>query len=160
MEISSFILRDEFPKNFHEFFGKTVYIYTFKLFRHQSFPHRRFTMRSRSIGLGFAFLGALVLCSCDPKQEALPKDTVPIDTTITYTLHIAPLLATHCDICHISAVSGGAEFTTYEKVKSLIDRIIARTSNGSMPPSGSGKTPLTASQVDTLKIWEASGVRQ
>jgi hypothetical protein len=106
------------------------------------------------------FSGLFLFQSCDPKQEANPDNNVPIDTTITYTLHIAPLLAAHCDICHIGTVSGGADLSSYASVKSLIDRIIARTGSGSMPPSGSGKTPLTASQVDTLKIWNASDAKQ
>jgi hypothetical protein len=106
------------------------------------------------------FSGLLLFQSCDPKREAIPGDNVPIDTTISYTSHIAPLLSAHCDICHIGTVSGGADLSSYASVKSLIDRIILRTEDGSMPPSGSGKTPLTAPQVDTLKIWKASGARQ
>jgi hypothetical protein len=70
------------------------------------------------------------------------------------------MLAAHCSACHISIVSGGADFSTYDNVKSLIERIIVRTEAGTMPPQGSGMALLTAAQVDTLKIWKASGVRQ
>ena len=103
---------------------------------------------------------ALLLLSCDPKQEIGPDTSAKIDTTITYALHIAPMLAAHCSACHISIVSGGADFSTYDNVKSLIERIIVRTEAGTMPPQGSGMALLTAAQVDTLKIWKASGVRQ
>jgi hypothetical protein len=107
-----------------------------------------------------AVLGILFLLLCDPKREIVPDTTVRTDTTITYTLHIAPLLAAHCSACHIGIASGGADFSTYDHVKSLIDRIIVRTGNGTMPPQGSGMALLTAPQVDTLKIWKASGVKQ
>ena len=102
----------------------------------------------------------LFLLACDPKREIIPDDTIKADTTITYSAHIAPLLQAHCGSCHIgTVVQGGADFSTYAGVTALIDRIIIRTGGGTMPPAGSG-TPLSGSQVDTLKIWRFSGVRQ
>ncbi|MBN1129171.1 MAG: cytochrome c [Chitinispirillaceae bacterium] len=110
------------------------------------------------IGCGLAC--TLVILTCDPKREITPDDDVDRDTTITYSAHIAPLLQSHCGSCHIDGiVQGGADFSTYANVTSLIDRIIFRTGSGTMPPAGGG-TPLSNSQVDTLKIWKVSGVRQ
>lgn len=110
-----------------------------------------------------AFPGLLVLlfllASCGAKKET-PAPTAPatIDTTITYTNAVAPMISSHCGICHIDIVSGGVSFDSYSNVVAHIDRMIARTSAGTMPPAG--HAPLSASQVDTLRIWRASGEKQ
>jgi len=96
------------------------------------------------------------IISCGTKNEPLSSNS-HIDTTITYTANIAPLISAHCGSCHISITSGGVNFSTYDSVVAHIDRIIARTSAGTMPLTG---THLTTGQIDTLKTWQASGEKQ
>jgi mono/diheme cytochrome c family protein len=93
-----------------------------------------------------------------PLGTSTPPPIVPIDTTIGYAQNIAPLLAAHCGECHIGdSPQGGVSLATLADVKTHIDRIIARTAAGTMPPAGSDFSLLTSSQVDTFRIWKASG---
>jgi mono/diheme cytochrome c family protein len=89
-----------------------------------------------------------------------PPPAVPIDTTITYSLNVNPLIIRHCSDCHIGDAEGNLSLGTYADVKSHIDLVIARTEAGTMPPPGSDFSLMTMQEVDTLKIWKVSGERQ
>jgi hypothetical protein len=89
-----------------------------------------------------------------------PPPAVPVDSSITYTLHINPLMMGHCADCHIGDMEGNVSLATYADVKTHIDHVIGRTEAGTMPPAGSDYTLLSKGQVDTLKIWRVSGERQ
>jgi len=89
-----------------------------------------------------------------------PPQIVPVDSSITYTLNVRPLMAGHCADCHIGDAEGNLSLATYADVKSHIDLIIGRTEAGTMPPPGSDYSLLTKSEVETLKIWRVSGERQ
>jgi mono/diheme cytochrome c family protein len=101
-------------------------------------------------------LALSLLTACDPKREyPSPTDTITGDSSITYVKSIAPMIASRCGACHISAAQGGMSFAAYADVAATIDRIIIRAENGTMPPSG--YLPLTVAQIDTLKKWRAHG---
>jgi hypothetical protein len=104
---------------------------------------------------------ALLFAGCGAKREnPAPLTITTIDTSITYTSAIAPMLFANCGACHIANTQSRPSFANYFDVIAKIDRIIVRAQAGTMPPAGSGYSTLSSSQVDTLKIWRASGERQ
>jgi mono/diheme cytochrome c family protein len=110
----------------------------------------------KSPQIGYGIIALLFLHSCDAKREPFSlTDTGMGDTSITYVRAIAPMISARCGACHVSDAQGGVSFASYAEVRSLIDRIIIRAGNGSMPPAG--YLLLTAAQIDTLKKWRANG---
>ena len=104
-----------------------------------------------------AVAGLYMLDDCSSKSSPTAPDAglIPWADSICYSRNIEPLLTAHCSICHPS--QNGVDFSGYDNAKSHIDRIIFRTSAGTMPKSG---PLLTAAQIDTLKAWKQNGEKQ
>jgi mono/diheme cytochrome c family protein len=117
----------------------------------------------RKVKIGWSALlciaNAFLISTCATKREnPAPLGFIAADSTITYTQTIAPMISAYCGACHIAHALGGVSFTSYENVIAHLDRIIARTQSGTMPPYGyAGLSPL---QEDTILMWKAGGSKR
>lgn len=102
-------------------------------------------------------ISMFILNACSSSEE----DPVPNNITVTYTGDIKSIMDSHCLSCHGAPPTDGApmSLTTLDAVKdAIIDRgLIERVEEGSMPPTG---TPLTSTQVQTLKDWKTANYPQ
>lgn len=80
---------------------------------------------------------------------------VMVGEHVGFEAEVAGILETHCAGCHEAGISGAPkhDFTNYSVALPLADDIIARISNGTMPPSG----PLPAEEYETLIRWYTTG---
>ena len=100
-----------------------------------------------------------VSCSSDSADDGDPSP--PVNKDVTYGTNVKPIIDGTCIRCHNNPPVNSAPMplTTYDNVKdAVISRnLIARIEDGSMPPNG---TDLTASQIKTIKDWEAGGFKE
>lgn len=88
------------------------------------------------------------------KDPSLAANKTGCDT-VTYSVHIEPLISANCVSCH-DAVSGNADLSTHTGLKAQVDNggIASRVFTiADMPPSG----PLSNEQLQLLKCWMDSG---
>ncbi|OJJ16593.1 hypothetical protein BKI52_32270 [marine bacterium AO1-C] len=85
--------------------------------------------------------------------------TVDLTDETSLANDVAPIIQTNCAIsgCHVS----GAQNPNLSDKANIIDRaerILARTSERTMPPSSSGKS-LTAQQIELIRCWVDAGAK-
>jgi mono/diheme cytochrome c family protein len=100
---------------------------------------------------------SLASCSSGGSEEII---TTP-QGDVTYANNVKSIIDSKCLNCHGNPVANGApmSLTNFDEVKEAVMNrdLIGRVENGSMPPSG---TPLTATQVKTIKDWKAGNYPQ
>jgi hypothetical protein len=108
--------------------------------------------------LALSALCILLAGTCGKKNNIHVVDALPegiIVDSICYSRNIEPLITAHCAACHPSI--NGIDLSGYANAKSHIDRMIIRTTAGTMPAAG---PKLTPEQIDTLKAWRTNGEKQ
>ena len=98
-------------------------------------------------------------CSWDNAEDLYGITDCP-DEGISYTQTIEPIIETNCAVsgCHVTGQQRPT-LETYEQIAANADRITFRTSNGTMPPSSSGKV-LTQSEIDAINCWVDDGAQE
>ncbi len=89
----------------------------------------------------------------------------PVDTTVTYTADVAPILQKNCAVCHTTGGIAPWAMTSYDMVKGFAPMIREVLRTKRMPPwhadpeSGSFQHDRTLSRVDvrTLISWAEAG---
>jgi len=80
---------------------------------------------------------------------------------VTYTNDVKPIIDNNCLNCHTNPPQNGAPMplTTYDNVKEAVQNrgLIGKIESGAMPKNG---TPLSTSQVQTVKDWQTGGFIQ
>jgi len=107
-----------------------------------------------TILISILFIGAS--CAYDNAVELYGEQTCPPGgTSFSQTIH--PIINSNCAIsgCHVN----GQQLPTlenYTQISSTAAKIKARTSNGTMPPSNSGKS-LSPEEIDAIACWVDAG---
>ena len=100
-----------------------------------------------------------VLVACGSEGESAPSAAA--EESPTFTRDIAPILFSHCVVCHREGESAPFPLWTYEDAKRKRRQIARVTGSGLMPPwlPDQGDVPflderhLTDQQIDTLARW-------
>jgi mono/diheme cytochrome c family protein len=73
---------------------------------------------------------------------------------IGFALDVKDIMTVHCADCHAAGKNGAPkrDFESYEAMKDLIGPVLARVTDGSMPPPGYEK-PLPKEKIEILKAW-------
>jgi mono/diheme cytochrome c family protein len=99
-------------------------------------------------------------CTWQNEEDLFPITNNPVDTVITYTTHIAPLFAAHCNSCHSNGTF--PDISNFEAAVQHATRpggVRARSVDnvGSpMPPTGL----LPNAQRQLISRWIEQGMRQ
>ena len=105
------------------------------------------------------FLTVFVSCSSDSADDDTP--TPPVNTDVTYSKNVKPIIDGTCIRCHNNPPVNSAPMplTTYDNVKDAVSNrnLIARVEDGSMPPDGND---LTSAQIKVIKDWESGGFKE
>lgn len=110
--------------------------------------------------LGFAILASIQSCTWQNEEDYFPPTNNAVDTLITYTTHIAPLFAAHCNSCHSAGTF--PDISNFEAAVLHATRpngIRARSVDGvgsPMPPTGL----LPNAQRQLISRWIEQGMRQ
>ncbi len=114
----------------------------------------------KKIFIFYALALFIISCKYDKGQLPVKKITSVCDSTVSYSIIIAPLTTTNCSNpgpgCHESGSSYG-DFTFYAGLKakvnngSLLNRVVNHNGNP-MPPAG-----LTNDQISKLNCWIKQG---
>jgi hypothetical protein len=121
-------------------------------------------------------LSLIYVQACTYKKAPEPKNAVTSNTTnlntaISYSVDIKPLLVTYClgqgsQSCHVTNSNQGAsgDFTTYGGLDAKVNNgtIQSRVfnTNGGMPPSYStGPTNLSLTDLQKFKDWVSQGAK-
>ncbi len=100
---------------------------------------------------------ALAACSSDPAaNDASSCDTL----TLSYDNFGAAFMTSFCNDCHSASLSGGQrqaaptgiDFDTHEDVLARLERIRARTIEGTMPPFRFPERP-SEEQLADVALW-------
>ena len=85
----------------------------------------------------------------------------PVNNNITYAGNVKSIIDSNCLNCHGDPLDNGATIflLTLANVQDAVQNkdLIGRVESGSMPQGG---PPLTATQVQIIKDWEAGGFKQ
>ena len=106
---------------------------------------------------GLFFTGFLI-SSCTSESEEVQDMMDEVDcSTITFSQDVQPIIQSNCAVsgCHVSNTPP-PDFTKDDIIEANANRIKTRTSNGTMPPPGSGFS-LTKEQVDMIACWADNG---
>jgi hypothetical protein len=101
-----------------------------------------------------------------PDTAAAPDGTGQTQSGLTYYKDIQPLTQKHCQGCHTPGGIGPFPLTSYQEVTAQIDRMVAATQAGIMPPWQpsddcrplQGETRLDPSLVQMLADWKNAGM--
>lgn len=93
----------------------------------------------------------------DGDQCTETEQNIHVKSGILYSASVASIIDSNCAItdCHVAG-TGRQDFTVLSTVQSNAAGILSRTSNGSMPPSSSGRT-LTDDQKEAIACWVDDG---
>ncbi len=85
--------------------------------------------------------------------------TVGVNDSPSLAIDIVPIIQTNCAIsgCHVSGAQS-PNLSNRSGIISSAQRVLARTSQRTMPPSGSGKS-LTDAQIESIRCWVESGAK-
>ena len=99
---------------------------------------------------------AVVSCTWDNAEELYGIEDCPPDG-VSYSQTIEPIIKSNCAVngCHVNGQQRPA-LELFDQISAHADRILARTSNGTMPPSSSGKS-LTQSEINAIACWVNDG---
>ncbi len=114
----------------------------------------KFAFRSFVLGI----LCMISSCAYDNTEELYgKKECLPGGESASFSLSIAPIIESNCAIsgCHVVGQQQPA-FLTYEQISSFAGNIKSRTSNGTMPPPGSGNH-IEQSEIDKIACWVDAG---
>ena len=106
-----------------------------------------------AVGVTFTFLQS---CSSDSDEDFdLINDS--INTKVTYTNSIKPIIDANCISCHGTPPINNAPMSlnTYDQVKNAVEsrNLINEIETGSMPPVGN----LSTTQIQQIKSWQSNG---
>ena len=106
-----------------------------------------------AVGVTFTFLQS---CSSDSDEDYdLINDS--INTKVTYTNSIKPIIDANCISCHGTPPINSAPMSlnTYDQVKNAVEsrNLINEIETGSMPPVGN----LSTTQIQQIKSWQSNG---
>jgi hypothetical protein len=95
-------------------------------------------------------------CAYDNVEDLYGSEDCP-PGSISYSATIAPIISSNCAVsgCH----ANGQQIPTlesYNQISMNSGRIKTRTSNGTMPPPGSGMS-LTVEEIEAIACWVDSG---
>lgn len=98
----------------------------------------------------------LISCTWDNAEDLYGIQDCP-DDGVSFAQTIAPIISSNCALsgCHVNGQQRPA-LETYEQIAANAERIMIRTSNGSMPPSSSGKE-LTLEEIEAISCWVNNG---
>ena len=117
----------------------------------------------------WAIAAALLVAACgskiDPRQESADAGRCTIPSPVTYTKHIAPLMARYCASCHARDVTGSARqgapptanYDTYASTSAGADKAWGRLKDASMPPS---PPKMTSCEVKIFRAWIDTGKKE
>ena len=98
-------------------------------------------------------------CSSGSEDEVIIKP--PVNNNVTYAGNVKVIIDSKCLNCHTDPLANGAPMPllTSANVQDAVQNrgLIGQVESGNMPQGG---TPLTASQVQTIKDWESGGFKQ
>ncbi|WP_010522624.1 hypothetical protein [Aquimarina agarivorans] len=107
-------------------------------------------------------ISAFFLFSCSGDSEDDLKETPSTtgqEVNLIFEKDVKPLIADRCLKCHGSPTMFGAPasavYVTFDQVSANANAMLARMSNGSMPPASEGM--LSASFVETFNKWIDDG---
>ena len=117
----------------------------------------------------FSLVIILLFLNCSYESESdLYEDStneLPVNTTVTYTEHIKPIIDSNCTGCHSTPPTNGApmSLTTYQSVKNAVQndgliQIISSQDPGSMMPPGGPRLPQN--KIDLIIQWQTDGLIQ
>jgi hypothetical protein len=91
-------------------------------------------------------------CAYDNAEELYGEAGCP-PNGVSFTQNIEPIIQNNCAIsgCHVNGRQLPA-LETYEQIAANAQRILFRTSNGTMPPVSSGKS-LTQEDIHQIDCW-------
>ena len=117
-------------------------------------------MKFKNLIYALAITLLLFNCSSDSNDDLIQEEEID-PTVITYDGDIKSIISNNCHQCHVSPPENGAPFslTTYDQVKSRVDRIIARTNNASnpMPPVSAGGQ-ISSGLRAMIQKWKDDGL--
>jgi len=117
-------------------------------------------MKFKNLTYTLAITLLLFNCSSDSNDDLIQEEEID-PTVITYDGDIKSIISNNCHQCHGSTTDNGAPFslTTYDQVKSRVDRIIARTNNASnpMPPASAGGQ-ISSGLRAMIQQWKDDGL--
>jgi len=103
----------------------------------------------------------LSFVSCTSNSEDDNGQPDPPANTVTYKVHIAPIISSKCLSCHTNPPINNAPMplTTYQNVKdAVISRdLIDQIETGDMPPAGAD---LSDAQVKLFNDWQTGGFKE
>lgn len=119
------------------------------------------SIRSRFMYLFFIAIIALVMVSCNKKENNEGDETIKLPDTVTFSEHIAPIIYENCTPCHRDNAAGPFNLTNYDEVKSKAKTIVKVTQSRFMPPwpadpeyaSFKEERRLNNTQIAMLKKW-------
>lgn len=107
-------------------------------------------------------LFCLTGCYYDNEETLYPAGTVTCDTSsVTYSLTIAPIMATNCNACHSSAIaSAGVKTDNYAglSIIALNGKLWGVVSHApGFPPMPKNGTMLSSCDLAKINIWINAG---
>lgn len=111
-------------------------------------------MRLKVILASLAILAGA--CAWDNAEDLYGAQDCP-PGGVSFAQTVQPIIQTNCAIsgCHVNGQQRPT-LETYEQIAANAERVMIRTSNGTMPPSSSGKT-LTPEEIDAIACWVSGG---
>lgn len=97
-----------------------------------------------------------ISCTWDNAEDLYGIQDCPPEG-ISFSQTVAPIIAMNCAIsgCHVNGQQRPT-LETYEQIADNADRIMIRTSNGTMPPFSSGKS-LSIEEINDIACWVGDG---
>jgi hypothetical protein len=119
-------------------------------------------MRSR---LALAAVAAAALGACGKGGGVVPDSEPEAGAPVTYYKDVAPILAEHCQMCHVEGGIAPFVLGSYDDARQTASLMAAATSQHVMPPwmpaSGCGDfrdaRVLTDAQIATIGAWAQQG---
>lgn len=95
-------------------------------------------------------------CTWDNAEDLYGISDCPPEGT-SFSMTVEPIIQTNCAIsnCHVSGRQKPT-LETYDQIAANAERIVVRTSNGTMPPPQSGKS-LAQSEINAIACWVGDG---
>ena len=102
--------------------------------------------------LAGAFI-SVFFTSCYYDNEEYLYGLKECSETISFKTDVSPLILNSCSTTGCHADVQTPILTDYSSISAHSDRILFRTSNGTMPVAG----PLTADEIQTIRCWVEQG---
>ena len=99
---------------------------------------------------------AVVSCAWDNAEELYGKAEC-LPGSVSFSQTVKPIIKSNCAVngCHVNGQQRPT-LELYDQIGAQADRILERTSNGTMPPSSSGKS-LTQFEINAIACWVNDG---